>query len=292
MNASTDTSVAPRTINLSLLHAVALAVIAIGAVYEWINNEDTIRQSVFLFFYAHVAFSLASRAFSGTVAKTWILLILAFALMQAVTFLGHLIPAGQLNTQIEQSPLLEQYVGNFFENIAFMGLNISAAGLLVFVLFMGFNVSARFQLDENSHGMTQRLLGIVATLIIAILTATSLFDGTPATSVGEPFSNWYNLPFIAGMNAIAGDDASVGVVMAMLLVPLLAIFITSARSKGRQLFIWLLLLLCLAGFYGLGYYGGKGDAEQIVLRIQILLACYFSYFLIGPFLTSKDKSAT
>ncbi len=291
MNASTDTSVAPRTINLSLLHAVALGVIAIGSVYEWINNADTIRQSVFMFFYAHAAFSLASRGFSGTIAKTWILLVFAFALMQAVTFLGHMIPTDQMNAQIEQSPLLEQYVGNFFQNIAFMDLNIGAAGLLLFVLFIGFNVSARFQLDENSGGMTQRVLGIVATIIIAILAATSLFDGPPANEATDAISNWYNLPFIAGMRAGGGEDASRLVILAMLIVPLLAIFITNTHSRTRRLLVWLLFLLCLAGFYGLGYYGGQTDAEQLLLRIQILLAFYFAYFLIAPFLTSKKEPA-
>lgn len=298
MNASNDKPEKRGIFSMALLHSVVLAVIAIGSIYEWQKGGEPITSSVFILFYAHVAFSLASGKFRGAVATTWVLLLIVFGVMQALTLLGDLIPFGQLSAQLEQEPSVGQYVSNFFENISFMGVSGAAAGMLVFLLFFGLNVAARFALSESGEGMTERLLGIVAVLMVAIIAATNLFKGAEIAPVADatatPSSSleWYLLPFFSALRAIPDQMGGMMAMIAMLVAPILAIFITKTRPGSKRWFVRLLLLLCLFGFWGLGYYGGQAADEQVLMRSQVLLACYFAYFVIAPFLTSKNPQAS
>lgn len=294
MSASNKSPETRGIFSIALLHSVVLAVIAIGSIYEWQKGGEPITSSIYMLFYAHVAFSLASGRFKGATATTWVLLLIVFGFMQAMTLIGHLIPFGQLSAQIQQEPSIGQYVSNFYENISFMGVSGAATGMLVFLLFLGLNVAARFSLSDSGEGMTERLLGIVAVLMVAIIAATTLFTGVEAgqiSDVGNPPAmvlEWYLLPFMSALRAIPDNNAGAIALVAMLVAPILAIFITQARSGSTRWFVRLLLLLCFFGFWGLGYYGGQAASEQVLFRTQILLGCYFAYFLIAPFLTSRN----
>lgn len=298
MNASNQTPEKRGIFSIALLHSVVLAVIAIGSIYEWQKGGQPITSSVYLLFYAHVAFSLAGGKFKGSTATSWVLLLIVFGVMQAMALIGHLIPIDQLSVQIQQEPSIGQYVSNFHENVSFMGVSGAAVGLLVFLLFFGLNVAARFSLNESGEGMTERLLGIVAVLIVAIIAATTLFDGSQsqqiATTAGSPSSvaQWYLLPFVSALRAIPESLGGVIALVAMLVAPIMAIFITHTQTNTTRWFVRLLLLLCFFGFWGLGYYGGHAADDQILFRSQILLACYFAYFLFAPFLTSKDSQSS
>lgn len=286
MSASNETPQTRSIFSIALLHSVVLAVIAIGSIYEWQKDGQPIISSVYLLFYVHVAFSLVSGKFRGTTATSWVLLLIVFGVMQALTLVGHLFPFGDISAQIEQEPSIGQYVGNFYENIKFMGVNGLAAGLLMFLLFLGFNVAARFTLDERGDGLTDRILGILAVLMVAIIVATTLFSGVEnGQSTAE--AQWYLLPFLAALRTIPDAGASAIILVAMLAAPILAIFITQAASGAKRWIVHILLVLCLLGFVGLGYYGGQTASEQVLFRTQILLVCYFAYFLIAPFLTSR-----
>lgn len=279
---------------MALLHSVVLAVIAVGSIYEWQKGGRPIVSSVYILFYAHVAFSLLSGKFKGATAKTWVLLLIVFGVMQALMLVGHLIPFEQLSAQIQQEPSIGQYVSNFYENISFMGVSGAAAGMLLFLLFFGLNVAARFSLDDKGEGLTERILGIVAVLLVAIITATTLFSGAESnastTAAGAPNTDmeWYLLPFFSALRAIPGDNGGMIALVAMLVAPMLAIFITQSRPGSSRWLVRLLLLLCFLGFWGLGYYGGQAVDAQVLFRTQILLVCYFAYFLIAPFITSKN----
>lgn len=294
MSTSNDEPVKRGVFSIALLHSVVLAVIAIGSVYEWQKGGEPITSSIYILFYAHVAFSLISGKFKGSITTTWVFLLIAFALMQALTLLGDLIPFGQMSAQIQQEPTVGQYVRNFFTNISFMGVSGAAAGLLVFLLFFGLNVAARFSLAESGEGMTERLLGIVAVLVVAIIAATTLFNGaefaqsSDASSSPSSVLEWYLLPFFSALRAIPDNTGGMIAMIGMLVAPILAIFITQTRPGIKRWFVRLLLLLCFVGFWGLGYYGGQAADEDVLTRSQILLACYFAYFLIAPFLTSKS----
>ena len=294
MSTSNDEPVKRGIFSIALIHSVVLAVVAIGSVYEWQKGGESIVSSIYVLFYAHVAFSLISGKFKGSITTTWILLLIAFAIMQSLTLLGDLIPFEQLSAQIQQEPTFGQYVTNFFTNISFMGVNVSAAGMLVFLLFFGLNVAARFSLTESGEGMTERLLGIVAVLMVAIVAATTLFDGVQVTqasgSAGLPSStlDWYLLPFLSALRAVPDNAGGMIAMIGMLVAPILAIFITKTAPGFKRWFVRLLLVLCFVGFWGLGYYGGQATDDEVLMRSQILLACYFAYFLIAPFLTSKN----
>lgn len=297
MNASKDQPETRGIFSMALLHSVVLAVIAIGSIYEWQKGGEPITSSVYMLFYTHIAFSLASGKFKGATATTWVLMLIVFGIMQALTLLGDLIPFGQLSAQIQQEPSFGQYVSNFMTNINFMGVSGAAAGMLVFLLFFGLNVAARFSLTESGEGMTERLLGIVAVLMVAIIAATNLFNGAETAQVadaaGPPSSvlEWYLLPFFSALRALPDTTGGMIAMAAMLVAPIFAIFITHARSGSGRWLVRLLLLLCFFGFWGLGYYGGQAANEQVLLRSQVLLACYFAYFVIAPFLTSRSAQS-
>ncbi|MEM8540867.1 MAG: hypothetical protein AAGF25_07915 [Pseudomonadota bacterium] len=134
--------------------------------------------------------------------------------------------------------------------------------------------------------------------MVAIIAATTLFDGVQLAQASDTavapngVLEWYLLPFFSALRAVPDNSSGMIAMIGMLVAPILAIFITQTAPGFKRWFVRLLLLLCFVGFWGLGYYGGQAADSEVLMRSQILLACYFAYFLIAPFLTSKNTHSS
>lgn len=281
--------------SVSTLHLCALTFVALNAALAWLRGEtDFIIGALYLLTFVHMGFCIARNNFSGSRKTTWILLVLALLVSEAIRFSGYLIPASQLSSGITTAPTVGPYIGKFIQNMTLIGLNLSDLGALIFLLILGASMTSYFKINSHGEGTLERIVVLGILLMFALLLGNLLFSGaeTSATATGNDpvLPQWYLLPFYSALRAIPNEIGGIIMLCIMLVIPVFAIFIGTPKAKGRRLFMRILMGLALASFVGLGVLGAQSVNNNMMIASQVLIAIYFSYFIIGTILTPRPEN--
>ncbi|WP_026479838.1 hypothetical protein [Ahrensia sp. 13_GOM-1096m] len=281
--------------SVSTLHLCALTFVALNAALAWLRGEtDFIIGALYLLTFVHMGFCIARNNFSGSRKTTWILLVLALLVSESIRFSGYLIPASQLTSGITTAPTVGPYIGKFIQNMTLIGLNLSDLGALIFLLILGASMTAYFKINSHGEGTLERIVVLGILLMFALLLGSVLFSGadTSATAGGNDpaLPQWYLLPFYSALRAIPNEVGGIIMLCIMLIIPIAAIFIGTPKAKGRRLFMRILMGLALASFVGLGVLGAQSVNNNMMIASQVLIAIYFSYFIIGTILTPRPEN--
>lgn len=280
---------------LAFMHAAALALAAAHALRLWLSDgASSLPHGLHLLLYVHIIFSLIQGRFSGRLAWTWFWMILGFLVWQGIGFLQYIMPFDQLMFAATADPNIGPIVSKFFGNMNQMNISLPVFGMGIMLLLIGLNIGARFPARLEGLDSAARFLAIIAVLVMLTLIGLSLLSGKTESSA--PFSltivpEWYLLPFYAGLRVIPSKESGVILMFAMLAAPVLAIFITRAKTNAKRIFKGILLALCIASMAALFSLGLEPAESNVIIATQIALVFYFAYFIIGPFITTKNGVA-
>ena len=288
-------TIAPRSIvqDIGLFLVLLLFADIVFAAFGGQLSPVLLIQTFYLMAIVHIGASLYDSAFDRFRTITWLLLIPSWAAAEWMTFVGFILPFGQIKFWIAANM---PWAATVLDAVTAAPATTPILMLVVFCLDLLVMQRSRW------HG---RLLWLVALIITALvfryalaqIIATFLPPEEPSVTselaTSEPefaiMPPWYALPFYSMLRAIPDKTMGVVVAFAALLAPTLWPFIHAGplRSGTMRWFQRVAWLGFIATFLGLTYLGAQMPEQNMLRYSQVLIGYYFVYLLVIPLLLRR-----